>query len=210
MRELLEDVIREIGELQKSVEEIGVSHISKCLRMAYYDKEEQVVSDAMVLGLDYHDWYGNKMAELLFRHGYDCATEVPVVIGNVKGRIDVVCESDNMVNVIELKFTANPTFTNAFLPFYRRQLMYYMSALAADYGHLVLLPFKGVEPHYIETVPLSRDVLNMREDVEKRAARLVEALRKKEPPERETGPWCEKCRYRAKCFTAPLIESVKP
>jgi len=50
-----------------------------------------------------HDELVERLAEFFRNEGYSCRIELPVEYRNIQGRIDLVCEKDNDVVIIEVK-----------------------------------------------------------------------------------------------------------
>lgn len=213
LTDILHTIISQLRELNIEYKKnrISYSELAYCLRASYYGAiYGKEITDKILLGIDKHDWTERHMAELLSPY-FKCTSEYSIEYNNIKGRIDLLCtDSNNNAYVIELKFSSNATHTNPLIPFYIRQLKYYMASLYNQgyknvSGILLLMSF-NYETHYIKILQLDpNEVEEILSDLEKRAKILMQSKQTNTPPMREKGNWCNICGFRSICFNESLI-----
>jgi CRISPR/Cas system-associated exonuclease Cas4 (RecB family) len=182
--------------------DVSISLLARCLRNTWYRIQtgQDAITNAVLYGTERHHWMERHFPTELERYGFRCLHEMRVEYEGISGYIDLLCEKDGRRYAIELKFTSAPHSRNAFLPWYRRQLKYYIAIIGAI-GVLILMDF-NLDQHYIEVTALTEDE---RKSILQELKERYEMLKSGVKPPPETGPWCKSCLYRLQCTTKKLI-----
>jgi len=210
LREILYDLQRR--NMENKTMRVTMSELAKCLRQSYYYSKypDTEINDKIVMGWENHNWLQEHLSDELEKRGYKCTSEAELYYYDLKGKADLYCRSDDEKILFEFKFTSNATATNVLLPWYRRQLKYYLAAL--DYlgdknvrGILLLSTF-NLQIYYLEEIVLSEDEMKkVKEEMDMRYEYLLNAKKLNIEPEREKGPWCNICRFRQICYSDRLL-----
>ena len=207
----LDEILSRIAkDFANSRYEPKVSTLSFCLRAAVYKAfidENELVTNKLLMGAERHEWFGRRFAQYMAERGWVCYPEHKLEFGGIGGRVDMYCVQDSRRVVYEFKFSANTTPTNPFLPFYRRQLMYYMAIDgkingSSPSGILLVVGF-NMNSWYIESVE-SVDVDEVFNELMQRAEVFKRSIETGDLPPREKGPHCMYCTFRRECLNATL------
>jgi CRISPR/Cas system-associated exonuclease Cas4 (RecB family) len=199
---ILDEVLNTLREAYRvKRRDVSISLISRCLRATWFRIQtgREVITNAMLYGSERHHWMERHFPEMVAQYGFECIPEVRVEYEGISGYIDLLCEKGGTRYAVELKFTSAPNGQNQFLPWYRRQLKYYIAIINAV-GILILVDF-NVEHYYKEVIVLTDDE---RKQVLKELKERHEVLKSGREPPPELGPWCKFCHYRLQCFTKRL------
>jgi CRISPR/Cas system-associated exonuclease Cas4 (RecB family) len=207
----IHDILRLISnEYVESKRKPMASLLSICLRAAVYrarSNEQDFINDKMLYGTENHAWLSRRMVDHMAKRGWRCEPEYKLEIDGIGGRADLYCVNGDSRLIFEFKFSKNSTVHNPFLPFYRRQLKYYMAIDAKlnggmPKGVLLVMDFM-LRTWYIEIVD-SVDVDATLNDMRKRAAVFEESIANGTLPPREEGPHCNYCSFKRVCYSAQL------
>lgn len=185
---MIEKVLREALEAlrqPKPPNELGVSELAGCGYKAVLNRQQRIVTEAMLRGVAIHEGALRKLANTLVEHGFVVVKEhhVELTCGDkkVSGYIDLFVESPERV-VIELKSTIRIE-NNPFETWYVRQVAMYSYMTGADYGYLVFVKADT----YDYTIKRINEKLNPCTRIEYWGVK-------------EFGPWCVACQFRKICL----------
>jgi len=186
-------IIRYLQEEPPRIAEIHVTDIANvCIRRAYYSKVYPLpisMKQALIFAI------GRKIHEIpIFPEGH----EMELSYEGIVGRVD---EYANGI-LIDKKTTRN--IPKQVPPHIVNQLRYYRVLLEKN-GYKVLhayVLYINVTDLTIKFFPisLSEPLENIEREMIRKKELLEESLKKREPPPRVIGEWCQECEYASLCY----------